>query len=271
MIQDLITQGPPSSRIINFVTDDGSIHIGKTDSTRFVIYYSINDSLAFNVSGFDIDADDYNDRQFTLTITGGSISSVNISYLITDKSQDITPVPSPIDTEFPLSDAVQIDLKNAGKVVIGRIWIFDVGSVRYEVSSSSGSRGIVIENGAVISKQESGSSYMIVEPNVYSNDNTLMMRIIQYSSEADTTTSGGGTYKFVMQLDDSFIREKKANTAGRLYMQIYGEYKQTWIKYFTEQQAFEEDAFNPDTLYLKGDKSFSLTHSICSIEMEVLG
>ena len=126
-IQDLITQGPPCSRIINFVTDDGYIHIGKTDSTRFVIYYSIDGSFSFNVSGFDIDEEDYDEFQFRLSvypIVTGPISSMTIRNLLTDEPEqdilidEVKENYTDIKSEITLAGAIQISIKNKDEAII---------------------------------------------------------------------------------------------------------------------------------------------------------
>ena len=62
-LHDMIGQGVNSSRVLNFVTDAGYVYVSKTSGTRFVIYYSLDSDFDFNVSGFDMEAVGYNEKE----------------------------------------------------------------------------------------------------------------------------------------------------------------------------------------------------------------
>lgn len=275
VFKDRISQGVGSSSIVKFVADVGNIQISGRSGTRFVIYYSLKNVFiyTFNVSGFG-------ENNFTFTpgplfdgnnvwinttdLSTGTTESVSLSGVAKYQQYDVSYL------YISLKDAIRIDIHTTTLVdaPVGRIWLFDVGSINYEVSSSSGVRSAIVENGGVISGR-SNSYYLIDEPNIYNNDDLLTMRIIQFKPDSETTAGGGkATYRFSMEIDNSFVRENKINISDYFKMQIFGDYADAWINYFMSQQGFNQ--FNDDTLYLQGDRIFTFTHSICNLDLEVL-
>jgi len=171
-----------------------------------------------------------------------------------------------------LKDAIKIDIKNVGETeIIGRIWLFDVGSLSYEISSSSTTHKVISENGGVISGRYN-SYYLFNEPKIYNNDGTFVMRIIQFKPVSETTAGGGGkaTYRISMKVNNSFIRENKVNILDYFKMQVFGDYADAWKNYFTLKQGFSEFP-DDDILYLQGNRIFTLTHLKCTLDLGVLG
>ena len=164
------------------------------------------------------------------------------------------------------------DIKNVGETeIIGRIWLFDVGSLSYEISSSSTTHKVISENGGVISGRYN-SYYLFNEPKIYNNDDTFVMRIIQFKPVSETTAGGGGkaTYRISMKVNNSFIRENKVNILDYFKMQVFGDYADAWKNYFTLKQGFSEFP-DDDILYLQGNRIFTLTHLKCTLDLGVLG
>lgn len=284
IIQDVVSQGFNSSNSANFVTDAGQVYID-SNGERFVLYYSLNPNFDFNVTGFY----DGDDEGFSFIVEKDPLvqaDHIDVYYLYPDFSNDPdldlpinTPGLTEVGVTHPLVDAVQIDVNDSSDTLIGRIWLFDSGSITYESPSSSGSHKVIAENGGIISGRVD-SGYLANEPNIYnrkdlSGNSLLEMRVIQLKSGSVAGGSGGGEYQFTIGLNSSDIREYKADIPERFKMQIFGDAAavKAWENYFELQHDFGkyEEGTAQGTLYLDGDKIFTLTHSICDLTLEVTG
>lgn len=279
VIQDVVSQGFNSSNSANFVTDAGQVYLDSSGD-RFIFYYSLVDGFDFNVSTFD---DGNNKFDFVeVAPPGGLANHVDIHYIYDDSlDPDITlsVAGGTVTASHSLIDAIQIDVNDSSDTLIGRIWLFDLGSITYESSSSLGSYKVVAENGGIISAH-GNSGYLAYEPNIYnredlSGNSLLETRVIQLKPGSVTSGSGGGKYQFTIKLNSSDIniREYKADIPEYFKMQIYGD--EAAVKacenYFESQHDFGkyEEGTALGTLYLDGDRIFTLTHSICDLTLEV--
>jgi len=157
VIQEVAVKGINGSSMVDFVTDAGEVNLD-LDGERFIFYYSLIDGFDFNVTGLE----DGN-KQFDFIDPGGWADHVDIYYL--ENGSDDPGLSIPVISSYPLVDSIQIDVKNSSDDLIGRIWLFDSGSISYEVASSSGKYIVRTENGGVVSKHGS-SGYIAHEPNI---------------------------------------------------------------------------------------------------------
>jgi hypothetical protein len=172
---------------------------------------------------------------------------------------------SQIQSSWPLVDAVKMDIISDGSIV-GRIWLFDSGDISYKIGSSSGTYWFFAENGGAISVYS--SSYLYHKPSFYNKDNSIVIKMIQLKPGDIQAGSGKGRYTFLVKLNANYVGEVKANTYGYFKMQIYGSNSDAWISYYMQEHGFKK--FNSpyqDTLYLKGDKTFSLVQSVCDVRL----
>ena len=281
VLYDLVHQGEGSCQAVNVVTDAGTVDLS-SEGTRFILYYSVNESFDFNVIGFD----DENDNEFTFIYPCDPGSNYvfwfNVTYLTTGSIENIpkdivggSPYYDITLNELSLRDAVKIDIVNAsaGRKLIGRIWLFDSGSLTYEISSPSSTRQVVAENGGIITVQQD-NGYLFREPVLYNEGDVLVMRMIQFKPGSTTSAGGVGkaTYRFTMEMNTSCIRENKIDIPSCFKLQILKEYSSSWITYLTSQQGFSSGEVE-GTLYLclQGERTFSLAHSVCDLELEVFG
>jgi len=284
IIQDVVSQGFNSSNDANFMTDAGQVYID-SNGERFIFYYSLVDGFDFNVTGFY----DGDDEGFSFVVEddpSGRAHHIDVYYLYPEFSNDpdlglpiITPGQTDVGVTHPLVDAVQVDVNDILDNLISRIWLFDSGSITYESLSSSGSYKVIAENGGIISAH-ADSGYLANEPNIYnrkdlSGNSLLEMRVIQLKPGSVTGGSGGGKYQFTIELNSSDIREYKADILECFKMQIFGDAAtvKAWENYFELQHDFGKyEAGNAlGTLYLDGNRIFTLTHSICDLTLKVTG
>jgi hypothetical protein len=273
---DVISQGFRSRKNVEFRTDSGYLNLD-SQGERFILYYSLYPSFDFNVSGLD----DYSDElNFTFNVKSGSANLIRIYYLYKgDNSfEDENPV-NPITSSNPLHDAVQMDIIKTTpppNKIIGRIWLFDTGSIQYETSSSYTTYSVIIENGAVLSNQQN-YGFLYYDPTIYNNDDVLGIRIIQLkpSSIVGAGGSSGLQCRFTIKLNNSYLREDSARVPVCLKMQVFGNDARVkaWKNYFTSLATHGFSQFPDGTLYLKpeGGMNFTLTHSVCDVSMRVVG
>lgn len=268
---EVIRQGNGSSSIVSFTTDSGSINI-YSQGERLIFYYSMYSDFEFNVT----ELGDEDETEFGLTIKEGNIfaDELWVHYLYNDVTEEID-INSP-ETSNALSDAVEMYILHTSgapsRGVVGRIWLFDTGSIIYRALSSSGTYKAIAENGGIVSNRP-GSSFLYDEPNVIVDDERLAMRIIQFKPVTSITGSGKATYRFTIKLNYSDILVESEDIKGSFRVQIYGDDAavKAWTNYFNSTLGFKKfiDSTAKGTLYLPGDRSFTLTQSICKVYVDV--
>jgi len=281
IIKDVANRGVNGSCIVDFVTDTGQVFIGENIDERFILYYSLVDGFDFDVSGLE----DSDETLNVINIIGGSsLSYIDIFYLGDDTPE--------LDRDFnggtytathPLVDAIKINLKDSPgedpRNVVGRIWLFDLGSIAYDMSSYR----IITENGGTI-WTDLQSGYLSNKPIIYNKDNSLVMKIIQLKPGGEISGGNLNKYSFLIKSTDVSICETKAYIPGPGYfkMQIYGDDKgavDAWTSYFSEAHNFEKFSDDEGTpnfdeskilgLQIKDDDElfFSLVCSTCDVTL----
>ena len=274
---DVISQGINNSSVdVKFTFEYGNLYFN-SDGDRFIIYYSLDSNFDFNVSGLEKSEDDPDDDEFNLIIEEdpGDLDELNISYLYDGSSETKSPPSGLISATQGIFDVVRMDIKDSSGIVVGRIWLFDTGSITYKTSFSQGTFNVILENGAVVSGKDN-NGYLSNKPTIYNRAGLFVMRIIQIKPKF--VTSGGTgkiTYKINFKLNESFIREKKALIPKCLKMQISGNDASViaWKNYFKLNHGFDIYTENSakGTIYTNCNKEFTLTHSICNCTMMVEG
>jgi len=173
-----------------------------------------------------------------------------------------------------LNDTVLINLRNSSTGrLIGRIWLFDLTSLSYSISSSVGTYSVIAENGAVISYDARGYSYVREGLDVYEDSNVLSMRMTQLvpSRTAYTAVSGGGVYRVYARLIENVVRED--TSVYMLKVQVHGDVKDAWLDYFSSYYNFPETIYADNTLMydISSTTSFVLSQSTIKIGIEGVG
>lgn len=161
-----------------------------------------------------------------------------------------------------------------GLVPFGRIWVFDLGSIKYTSPYITGEQSVIYQNGAVLySTDESGN--VKNEPAFVEKDDTIALRVIQINQGARSGGGGIRTYKLKMLMQNSLNRERPAsftkNVSG-LRLQFYGDNTEYWRNYFLNNFNFSLDAGStyPDTIrYNENEKMFLLDSSLVKFDVEV--
>jgi len=269
LIQEVSGKGVNGSSMIDFVAEKGNMFISSTGE-RFIFYYSLVDGFDFNVSGLDTDPCTQIFLTHSQAPPAPSPSTADIFYLNSGERETALPLTTIdprnafCDTPNPLGDAVQVDIKDSVGTIIGRIWLFDPGSIYYELVATKGSYQMIAENGGVISVQNQ-QRYLAYEPNIRKNGEVLFVPLIQLTSTSENVLAGDSAARtFLIKSNGTFVRESGASVTTSFKCAIYGEHSSAWKNYFISQYKFiKEDG--ADILYHRAIKTFILTHSTCEI------
>ena len=163
-----------------------------------------------------------------------------------------------------LGNFVLIELYN-GKTLFGRIWIADLSSIKYSLSSSVGTYELSSENAAIIKYLSGGPSFVKNDPIVYSDSKSFALHIVQNLVSNPGGGGGSGVYRFSSRVLENSIREK--DEVYVLKLQFYGNNKDAWYNYFIRYYGFKEDVAIigfPYTIYypIRDKINFILAHSI---------
>jgi len=273
MIQDLVSQGINCSRAYTFVTDRGSVNID-TRGERFIIYYSLDPAIDFDVSGFN----DGNENKFIFKAVKGFTSWPTFSayHFIGDVEtlsiDGMTPLCIPncndqmitLKASSSLDDSIKINIIYNG-ITVGRIWLFDAGSITFQLASSSGTREIVAENGAILQAYSSNNNWLVESPVVFYQSDHFVLNIIQLNGS--TGIGGPGTYKMSFQVENRTVGESNLQVPW-VRMQIFKSYASTWLQYFQSTYGFADYPNVDTTIELQPNPSntflwFTLLHSKC--------
>ena len=279
VLHEVISQGPNASKEFNIVSNSGYMMFDPVGE-RFVIYYSLLDTFDFNVTYFDDD----NDNKFRFEEGGSSSwSYMDIFYLsgeFDSERVDRTGPSANYTVTNPLNDAIQINVRNTTEV-IGRIWLFDTGYIKYETSSSSRRHSVIVENGGIIRADPGNlqNAYLFNEPIIFNKtktadgNNITVINMIQLKP-TDYTSMGASIdsksiFRLFLKMNLSAIHEKNIDIPRCLKIQVFGDYNTSWINYFTWQKlnlGQYDKGTAEGTLYFKGAREFSLIQSIVYID-----
>jgi hypothetical protein len=275
-----------SSKTMNFKLSGGKLTMD-SKGERFAFWYTFDENIDFNVTDLDPDGDE---KSFKIEFTEGDStgSMVDIYYLYDDSLSEIDisiPISGIITTNYSIHDAVQIDVKDEVSINIGRIWLFDTGSINFQSTGSSNVYKAVVENGGVLATGDRTSGYFFNEPKflpqtLLDNSSILTMQLIQIKKDpTEGSDSIGATnskdVKFWIRPNCSLIKETKTQITGNLKMMIYGDDDavSAW-RYFYKNHVGFQDGDSFEHLYWApptgaSNVVFTLTHAICYVSMEV--
>jgi len=163
--------------------------------------------------------------------------------------------------------------------IVGKIWLFDMGSIKSTLLSSFGTYENIIENGGILSVSP-GGTYFSEEPYMYEDaaNGLLSFRIRLIRPQTGGSSAGGGSFSYDLKLkhDSSLVRETEEQVYN-LKLQIYNnennmnsENADTWINYFDEKTSFVKHPTLSNTLnYVPTNPSLTLTLTSSIIKAEL--
>ena len=232
-----------------------------------------------------LSAGDYVFRVRAVDMVGKISNTAEVSFTINqaNKTIDITPdldqnhPTVEIDvgdvdgdgTSDPLQDLVLINLYD-GSALVGKIWLIDLSSIDFELSSSVGNYKLSSQGGAVAYYSSQSGGYIKKKPGFYEDDDSLTFRITELRPYTQIGVSGKGTYRFSSRLVDSMTLEYTKFYNYKI--QVYGDNKDAWINYLNTSLDFKKASDNEyRAVYQYNGKSLILSYSVLKIKMTQAG
>ncbi len=236
---------PDGSYTFKVKSMDESGWMSPEASTTFSIIGGYTEKVSFDKSGGLID--DTNKPEFKITVPPGSPA---------------------------ISGSLRIDLRDNTGFLFGRIFLFDLGAIEYNLPSSSGTLKNIIETNGILSV-ETDKEYLKKEPfitseHISSSEDMLSCRIVQIKNMADYATSGNGQVKLFASLEENRVREMLTDVYN-FKIQISGPYLGIWRSYFSKAHGFVLSSDGQNNLLhpQMDDKTIlQLTHSICEVGLQ---
>jgi len=307
LVDRVSNQGVGSSQEMSVETENGNFYFDDL-SERIVIYYSLYEydpALAerpfdFTVERFEIGNPDPYSNTFRIDILSNPSPGGKLKFELYKANKFVESAGPYEDTGSPdITFTATITDKINTKACIrileynlmappgtptkeyGEIWVFDLGSLNYEVESAQMSKAVV-ENGGV-AKVTSGG-YLADEPrywdkNLLSGSNMTALRIINIQPEGSNSLGGAGKFKtkFNITAEEVQVLEARTKVFGNIKMKIYGDDSvvSAWYNFYEDEMNFVE--FNGELSMpilgqgdIKPNYMFSLVYAKCNLGMEMI-
>jgi len=201
-VDDLISQGVNASTVIPVSFNEGNFYVesikniedSKIIGSRIVIYYSLDPTYEFNISGLD-DSDD----EFEISFDVNNVPTNNVkahAYNLINFDSEIKSGTGSNPFEFSFDSTsiyggFKINLfdEDNSDNLFGRIWVFDTGSLIYELNTGQGTYHVSAENGAVINGFPKSSS-IDRRPLVFYENNNLVIYVLQINTSNEVSIGG---------------------------------------------------------------------------------
>ena len=270
LVKEVCREGKNASTIARIAIKDGTLYLD-SDGERFVIIYSMNTANDYNFTVSDLDNDNESfslscSQSFTCTATA---TWLNDSHTDTD-TEDVGSTPRWFNFNRGINGMVRINLTNSGTLV-GRIWVFDTGAIRYELIGN-GWYYILLENGGIITANSPTGGYL-QDVYYWKKGSHFALKMYQLNPSSEVTLSGATTYRFMLRSNGTYLRENRNETTYNFKIQVFGNFREAWFDYFEWNLGFKESG---DTIYLptytqSNPMTFSLTQSVCDVSYEGIG
>jgi len=167
-----------------------------------------------------------------------------------------------------LTGTIRIDLFDEDTdLLLGRFFVFDLGSISCVFPSSFGTYQKIIENNGVLNS-EPGLDEVEIDPSFSSSLNSLSMRVVQLRSVGPSTVGRYGKFTYGVSLLENYVRER-FTTVFHLKIQVYGQHKDVWLQYFEKKYDFipvdDNTVAHPG---LDGATRLLLSQSVCITSIE---
>lgn len=253
-VVNLVREGYYNSVLNKVQLQDASIMINHSMS-RLVVTYSLLDNDEQEFTFFVRDLEDiYGDLVVVMPNYREETICIDFDFIyqdpFTSKPEILPVVPVILKEEYEgypafivkfdgfLKGTVFIDLYNTDRSIhFGRILIFDLGNIVYEISSVEGDQQYIIENGGIISSF-GGSNFFVREPLFYKESNITSLRVMQTRSDSG---GGGGSGSYVCNIKSELIYNNVTETLAPVYNLIfyfYGDYYDVWLNYLISNHDF---------------------------------
>jgi hypothetical protein len=174
-----------------------------------------------------------------------------------------------------LEGTVRIDIYDVNSILVGRIFLFDLGFLKCEIYNTAGTFRTIYENNAILSV-DGESNYIKREPIFFLNNSNFFLRFIQIRDPENFQITGSPvSFKFNIYLVENYVRELLEEVYN-VKLQVFGRYSDIWVDYLKESYEFRESDHQLDTditlLHHEMDESDELTtllisQSLCNVTL----
>ncbi len=190
--------------------------------------------------------------------TGADSRSFTIINGLTDRETWIPEVSSADPTTYwinltnadlDFSGSTRVDLYASGLPLtdpVGRILIFDLGSVTYTLQSTIGNYNTILENGGILFSNPDEIASFRKKPVLSSDSSLLSLRVVQTKYNTQLNSAATGQTQFVASLEDNYVRELLTNV-NHVKLQFWGDYAEKWLQYVNTTLGFIEADSVPHT------------------------
>ncbi len=148
-------------------------------------------------------------------------------------------------------------------VLAGRIFLFDLGYLRYATPQGQTSQAVVFENGAIlIEDQQSGS--IVKNPKFYDESRAegigtelvhiqgttkdFVIHVVQFKGPQQATSFMGTPIGLKCTLLASTVVEPSVNYQNRLRIQLFGDTAQIWRDFLINNHGFSVEKYYPENI-----------------------
>jgi hypothetical protein len=137
-----------------------------------------------------------------------------------------------------------------GYTPFGRIWIFDLNSLSYTSTYSSGNHKVMYENGAILI-EEPDQVIFKKYPTFFEEKSVISLRVINtYLKDLSYQfLSGQGVYRLKFRNLGSISRESLLDPVFNFKLQVFGENSEYWVDYYLDNYNFSKKLDGQDSLY----------------------
>lgn len=248
VISEISREGKNATRYLTMVVERGDIKYD--ENYIFVLWYSLNSSYNFTVSGL---GDGDNTFNITFIDNGDGttlcLSGVNITWLENEDTEEqgfyrnsiLLPWLEEGETgtimakKHPLKGAVKMDVKNKRGTIVGRIWLFSLYGLSYILSYSKGAITISEKDGGVFYIVGNSAS-MMDTPQILRDGENLLIRCIQVRT-LGFSSIGEGIWHLILSTNRSDLLELNQDVY-HMSIKVYGCINESITTYMTDTLGF---------------------------------
>lgn len=274
----LINQGRNSSSFSNIMIEQGDVVIDNVGD-RVVIYYSLDSNYDFNVTGLEYNSDSFTIHKVNPTAINIDVYVKRLDLDLSDSLGGDDSSPKEVYTlnslGFEVKNSVRIDLidKDSSDYEFGKIWIFDLGLIKYQINSNANIRKVISENLGVLRSFDNSFILEKTPKNfIFNSSDKTVINILQMrSGDGYSGFGGAGILKIEALNNETNIYQMNNQTFDFIKLRFYGDNADAWENYwFLRDYIYKWSDSEGYILYLKGDKYFTLVQNLFNVNIEVI-
>lgn len=283
-MDEVVREGNGSARTVSVLINNGFFTTEKF-TERWIIYYDLIADQNITYSGFDD-----NDKNFTIytnisrinitiqwinengvnaTFQRNNVQPINGTYEFKDTYGTVPYNLNGIDENGNLR-IVKIGVHNATSGIrFSELWLFDIGSIKYSLSSPIGFYSLKEINNGVVEEIPGGTIVEDLPYFIERRGKTITLGMIQLN------TSGGGSGSLKVKMKNEYSEIIKNSIVYNLRMEIFSTEKDafvySWYNLFSENHQTKGFFKEGGRLLYKAEHNkveLKLLHTIIKVEVK---